>query len=81
VAWNETIIDVLTPQETLLASFVSALEACRYAALVCEPGYQPVLRRAADGALLRFDPRVRAQAVADWVAGGGLRQVGVANAR
>lgn len=59
-------IDVLSPSRELIASFASAVEACRYAALVCELDFSPVLRRASDGAELTFVTTSNALTVAEW---------------
>lgn len=59
-------IDVLSPAKDLIASFASPVEAWRYAALVCEPNFRPVLRRTGDGAELEFISTSSAAAVAQW---------------
>lgn len=59
-------IEVLSPAGELIASFTSPVEAWRYAALVCEPNFQPILRRTGDGAELGFIATSTAAAVAQW---------------
>jgi len=63
-------VAVLSPDMALIAAFTSPIEACRYAALISEPSYQPVLRRIADGADIRFSPTTSSSAVADWIESG-----------
>ena len=59
-------LEVLGPGGDLIAAFASPLEAWRYAALVCEPDFRPVLRRTRDGAVLDFISTSSAAVVAQW---------------
>ena len=62
------VIDVLRADTTLLASFVCPLEAVRFAALLHEPGCEPLLRRRHDGQVRSFSPATTAPHVLRWLA-------------
>jgi hypothetical protein len=59
-------LEVLSPAGDVIAAFASPVEAWRYAALVCEPNFRPVLRRTGDGAVLDFISTSSAAMIAQW---------------
>jgi hypothetical protein len=61
-------VQVLHEGGELLAGFVRPADAVRFAALVCEPEMQPLLRRASDGAVRKFTPGALPLALLTWLA-------------
>ena len=59
-------VAVHSSEMALIAAFTSPVEACRYAALICEPDSQPILRRIADGGQMRFHPGLSSSIVLRW---------------
>lgn len=60
-------LDVLSPNQDLIAAFASPVEAYRYAALIYQPSFVPKLRRAHDGATIDFKPQVAVAQLQTWL--------------
>jgi hypothetical protein len=59
-------IEVLDAEGAVIASFASAIEAYRYAALVADPHFKPKLRRISDGAIRTFKSADRPADLEAW---------------
>lgn len=59
-------VQVLEGEGRLLASFAEALDAIRFAALIYEPGTEPLLRRVSDGSVRPFSPRSPPRTLLNW---------------
>lgn len=59
-------VEVLDADGVVVASFASAIEAYRYAALIAEPKFVPELRRTSDGARRRFNVHDRPSDLEQW---------------
>jgi hypothetical protein len=67
---SEFAVDVLDSDGRLLASFVCAVDAFRFAALLYEPGCCPALRRRSDGATRQFAATQAAGSALNWLEAG-----------
>jgi hypothetical protein len=59
-------VEVLDPDGVVVASFASAIEAYRYAALIADPHFKPKLRRTSDGAIRPFRTQDRPSDLEEW---------------
>jgi hypothetical protein len=59
-------VHVLEAEGRLLASFADAADALRFAALIYEPGAEPLLRRASDGSVRPFSPISPTRSLLSW---------------
>lgn len=59
-------VDVLDAEGVVVASFASAIEAYRYAALIEDPQFRPKLRRISDGAIRPFKTHDRPSDLEEW---------------
>jgi hypothetical protein len=62
----ELRVDVLDTEGVIVASFASAIEAYRYAALIADPQVKPKLRRTSDGAIRPFKTHDRPADLEAW---------------
>lgn len=59
-------VEVLDADGGVIASFASAIEAYRYAALIADHKFQPALRRTSDGAIRPFRTQERLADLEEW---------------
>jgi hypothetical protein len=59
-------VEVLDAEGAVVASFASAIEAYRYAALLADPEFKPKLRRISDGAIRPFKANDRPADLEAW---------------
>lgn len=59
-------VDVLDADGVVVASFASAIEAYRYAALIADSQFKPKLRRISDGAIRPFRTQDRPSDLEEW---------------
>lgn len=65
-AGAELRVDVLDTDGVIVASFASAIEAYRYAALIADAQVKPQLRRTSDGAIRPFRTQDRPADLEEW---------------